>query len=147
LHLVAVRPIVIPAVAEVGDIVVVGAIVGGLGAGVSGQGIEPPGDHIVRKERPHPVAFLPLVIMPIVHSLSYEIPTRPTVTFYLYRDAFIALAESAVSEVQSTGRVFHFPESPLYESAEVGQFSSKALVVEFTFSDFYLPLVYEHLEK
>lgn len=68
---------------------------------------------LVRKERPHPVAFLPLVIMPVVHALSYEIPSRPAVTFYLHRDAFIALAESAVKEFQSTGRVYRLPKSPL----------------------------------
>jgi len=73
---------------------------------------------VVRKERPYVVAFLPLVIMPVVHSLSYEIPTRPAVTFYLHRDAFIELADSAVSELRNTGKMgFSLPESPSIKRA------------------------------
>jgi len=99
---------------------------------------------LARKERPHPVTFLPLVIMPVVYSLSYEIPTRPRVTFYLHRDAFIELADPTVSELRNTGkRELRLSESPFYKEAWVYRdFSSKALGVEFIIGDDDLPLVY-----
>jgi len=81
--------------------------------------------------------------MLVIPFLDHEIPTRSGVTFYLHRDAFIELAESAVKEFQSTGRVYRLPESPLYESADARlDLYSDVLVVEFIIDDFYLPLVY-----
>jgi len=99
---------------------------------------------LARKEQPHPVTFLPLVIMPVVYSLSYEIPTRPTVTLYLHRDAFIELADSAVSELRNAGKMgFSLSESPFYKEAwTYRDFSSKALSVEFIIGDDDFPLVY-----
>lgn len=96
-----------------------------------------------RKERPHVVTLLPPVIMLVFYYLPIRIPSRTATAFYLYRDEFIALADSSISEVRNTGRGFRLPESPLYESAAVDRdFISKALIMEFIVDDYYLPLVY-----
>jgi len=99
---------------------------------------------LARKEQPHIIAFLPLLIMLAFYFLPTRIPSKPAVTFHLHRDEFIRVAESSVSELQDTDkREFRLSESPLYEDAWVyREFSSKALVAEFTVGSYSLPLVY-----
>jgi len=99
---------------------------------------------LARKEQPHIIAFLPLLIMLAFYFLPTRIPSKPAVTFHLHRDEFIRIAESSVSELQDTDkRKFRLSESPLYEDAWVyREFSSKALVAEFTVGSYSLPLVY-----
>lgn len=98
---------------------------------------------LARRERPHITAFLPLVIMLVTYYLPVRIPSKPATIFALYRDEFIALADSSISEFQDTKIELRLPESPLYESASVySRLSPKGVVVEFIVSDFYLPLVY-----
>jgi len=62
---------------------------------------------LTRRERPHVLTFLPLVVMLVFYFSPIHIPSKTAMTFYLYRDEFIALADSSVSKLRNTniGRV------------------------------------------